>query len=39
MISHAMTTPAKNFRLHEVKNIMIAFDQRPKTDLCMSFET
>ena len=35
MISHAMTTPAKHFHLHEVKNIMIAFDQRPKTELCM----
>jgi hypothetical protein len=34
MISHAMTTPAKNFHLHEVKNIMITFDQRPKTELC-----
>jgi hypothetical protein len=34
MISHAMTTPAKHFHLHEVKNIMIAFDQRPKTELC-----
>src|SRR5271170_4816961 len=33
MISHAMTTSAKNFHLHEVKNIMIAFDQRPKTEL------
>jgi hypothetical protein len=34
MISHAMTIPSKSFRLHEVKNIMIAFDQRPKPDLC-----
>jgi len=34
MISHAMTIPSKPFRLHEVKNIMIAFDQRPKPDLC-----
>ena len=34
MINHAMSTPAKNFHLHEVKNIMIAFDQRPKTELC-----
>ena len=38
MISHAMTTAAKNFHLHEVKNIMIAFDQRPKIELCMSLE-
>ena len=30
MISHAMTTSAKNFQLHEVKNIMIAFDQTPE---------
>jgi len=37
MISHAMTIPAKSFRLHEVKNIMIAFDQRPKPDLCIPF--
>ena len=36
MISHAMTTSAKNAQLHEVKNIMIAFDQRPKTELCIS---
>ena len=36
MISHAMTTPAKPFRLHEVKNIMITFDQRPKPELCLS---
>jgi len=33
MINHAMTTPAKNLHLHELKNIMIAFDQRPKTEL------
>jgi len=36
MISHAMTTPAKNHHLHELKNIMIAFDQRPKVELCTS---
>lgn len=36
MINHAMTVPAKHFHLHELKNIMIAFDQRPKTELCKS---
>lgn len=38
MISHAMTIPAKPFQLHEVKNIMIAFDQRSKTELCIIVE-
>lgn len=34
MINHAMSVPAKHFHLHEVRNIMISFDQRPKTELC-----
>lgn len=35
MLDHAINTmPAKGFSLHELKNMMISFDGRPRTDIC-----
>ena len=35
MLDHGMAMmPAKGFTLHELKNLMIATDARPRTDVC-----
>lgn len=35
MLDHAMgTMPGKGFALHELKNMMIATEGRPRVDLC-----
>lgn len=39
MLDHAMSAmPAKGFSLHELKNLMIATESRPRLDVCESYE-
>lgn len=36
MLDHAIATmPAKGFTMHELRNLMITCDGRPRPDICM----